>query len=152
MFRPKSLSQFCWLQNFDPRWYIVVRRANNNHPNQIAYELPSISFTSEYLLLLPLSLLGGHPFPGLSRNHHNYSRSNMKPKSNRLRSCFVGFRCFGRASFRVPYCFHFLSLSFHFLHFPFICMHLPFILHSCPLLFLSFGFMSCHVPFGILSC
>ena len=97
-------------------------------------------FTSEYLLLLWLSLLvRSYRFPGLQRSA--YSRSNVKPKSipkhawKSIEELFSWFRVLERKfmllffafisckfppifllySFLmfVPMCIHFLSLSFH---------------------------------------
>ena len=67
-----------------------------------------------------------------------YSRSNMKPKSIRSRSCFVGFRCFGKT-----------SCSFHF---AFICMHVPSFYFDLHAYSFCFAFISCHFPFVLLSC
>ena len=83
--------------------------------------------------LMAIVFLGrAYHFPGFCGNQHiRDSTWSQNPFLNRLgnglRSCFVGFRCFGNT-----------SCSFHF---AFICMHIPLILHSFPVIFLSFSFM-----------
>ena len=114
-------------------------------------------FTSEYLLLLWLSLLvRSYRFPGLQRSA--YSRSNVKPKSipkhawKSIEELFSWFRVLERKfmllffafiSCKFPPIFCYIPFScscqcaFISFHCPFICMHIPFILLSSP--FQSYG-------------
>ena len=102
--------------------------------------LPSKSFTSEQLLLIWLSLLGGpYRFPGFYGNQHNYSRSNMMPKlipkqaRKWIEELLFWFQVLRQHFMFLSCCIHFLSFSFHV---PFICIHFP----SC----------SFHIPFTFI--
>ena len=113
--------------------------------------------------LMAIVFLGrAYHFPGFCGNQHiRDSTWSQNPFLNRLgnglRSCFVGFRCFGNTSCSFHFafiCMHLPSFSFHLhassFHFAFISFHVPFMLLSCS--FHLYLLISLHFPFIFLSC
>ena len=118
-------------------------------------EFPSKSFTVVAIVMV-IAFAGLYRFPGFCGNQHirdpTWSQDPfLKRLGNGSRSCFVGFRCFGKTS--------------RSLHFALICVHLPsfsFDLHASsfyfavisfhsPFTFLLSVFMSNHFPLIFLS-
>ena len=142
-------------------------------------EFPSKSFTVVAIVMV-IAFGGALSLSrGLCWNQHirdpTWSQDPfLKRLGNGSRSCFVGFRCFGKTSCSLHFAlicvhlpsfsfdlhassFYFAVISFHspftFLLFVFISINFPLIflsfdsnVHSCPFIFLSFACML-HVPF-----
>ena len=117
-----------------------------------------------------IAFAGLYRFPGFCGNQHirdpTWSQDPfLKRLGNGSRSCFVGFRCFGKTSRSLHFaliCVHLPSFSFDLhassFYFAVISFHSPFTFllsvfmsNHFPLIFLSFwfqcAFMSFHLPF-----
>ena len=132
-------------------------------------EFPSKSFTVVAIVMV-IAFAGLYRFPGFCGNQHirdpTWSQDPfLKRLGNGSRSCFVGFRCFGKTSRSLHFaliCVHLPSFSFDLhassFYFAVISFHSPFTFllsvfmsNHFPLIFLSFwfqcAFMSFHLPF-----